>query len=75
MFRDLTSLAEGAGYDIVVVGAGAGGMAAAVFAATAGRSVLVVERTDYVGGTSALSAATTGAACTSWPATRSSRGC
>lgn len=59
MFRDVTSLADPASYDIVVVGAGAGGLAAAVFAATAGRRVLVVERTEFVGGSSALSAATT----------------
>ena len=59
MFRDLTSIPDGAAYDLVVVGSGAAGMAAGVFAAVADRSVLVVERTEYVGGTSALSAATT----------------
>ena len=48
-----------AGFDVVVAGAGAAGMAAAVFAALEGLSVLLVERTDFVGGTSALSAATT----------------
>jgi succinate dehydrogenase/fumarate reductase flavoprotein subunit len=59
VFRDLTSIPDGAAYDLVVVGSGAAGMAAGVFAAVADRSVLVVERTEYVGGTSALSAATT----------------
>ncbi len=59
MNTELSALAENPSFDLVVVGAGSGGMAAAAFAALAGRSVLVVERTEYVGGTSALSAATT----------------
>lgn len=59
MFVALDRIADGETYDVIVVGAGAGGMAAAVFAAIAGRKVLLVERTEYVGGTSALSAATT----------------
>lgn len=59
MFATLDKIADGETYDVIVVGAGAGGMAAAVFAAIADRRVLVVERTEYVGGTSALSAATT----------------
>lgn len=46
-------------YDVVVLGAGAGGMSAAVFAALEGARVLLVERTEYLGGTSAFSAATT----------------
>ena len=41
-----------------MIGSGVAGMAAALFAAIEGRKVLVVERTEYVGGTSALSAAT-----------------
>ncbi len=62
-------LAEvGDGYDVVVLGAGSGGMSAAVFAALEGARVLLVERTEYLGGTSAWSAATT------WiPLTRHSR--
>lgn len=59
MFTTLKSLPEPARYDLIVVGSGAAGLAAAVFAAIEGRSVLVVERTNHVGGTSALSAATT----------------
>lgn len=45
-------------YDVVVVGAGAGGLAAAVFAALEGATTLLVESTEYVGGTSAYSAGT-----------------
>jgi succinate dehydrogenase/fumarate reductase flavoprotein subunit len=59
MFRTIDSIPEGATYDLVVVGAGAGGMSAALFAAIQSRKVLLVESTEYVGGTSALSAATT----------------
>ena len=46
-------------YDIIVLGAGAGGMAAATFAALEGARVLLVERTEYLGGTTSYSAATT----------------
>lgn len=42
-------------YDLVVVGSGAGGMTAAVTAADQGLNVLLVEKTDQYGGTSALS--------------------
>ena len=59
MFRTIEAIPEAARYDVVVIGSGAAGMAAALFAAIDGRKVLVVERTEYVGGTSALSAATT----------------
>ncbi|WP_187640279.1 FAD-dependent oxidoreductase [Bosea sp. F3-2] len=59
MFTTLKALPEQPEYDLVVVGSGAAGLSAAVFAAIEGRSVLVIERTDHVGGTSALSAATT----------------
>jgi len=57
--KKLTDIAEGAAYDVAVLGAGAAGMAAAVFAALEGRRVILIERTEYVGGTSAYSAATT----------------
>ncbi len=59
MFVTLDQIPEGATYDVIIVGSGAAGMAAAVFAAIAGHKPLVIERTEYVGGTSALSAATT----------------
>jgi succinate dehydrogenase/fumarate reductase flavoprotein subunit len=43
-------------YDVVVVGAGAAGMSAALFSAIQGARTLLVEKTALVGGTSALSA-------------------
>ncbi|MEY5100183.1 MAG: hypothetical protein RJA36_2902, partial [Pseudomonadota bacterium] len=46
-------------FDLVVVGAGGAGMSAALFAAIDGARVLLVERTEYVGGTTAWSAGTT----------------
>ena len=54
----LDTLPQDARYDVVVIGAGGAGMAAALFAALEGLRVLLVERTAHVGGTSALSAAT-----------------
>ncbi|MEZ5448833.1 MAG: FAD-binding protein [Thiolinea sp.] len=36
-------------YDVVVLGAGAAGMAAAVFAALNGSKTLLLESTEYVG--------------------------
>lgn len=42
-------------YDVVVIGAGAGGMAAALSASIEGRSVLLAEKTDRVGGSTAVS--------------------
>ncbi|WP_053384503.1 FAD-dependent oxidoreductase [Leucobacter celer] len=42
-------------YDVIVVGAGAAGLSAAIFAAQSGASVLVLERSASIGGTSALS--------------------
>ena len=54
----LTFLADGQEFDVVVLGAGAGGLAAAVFAALEGARVLLVESTEFVGGTSAFSAGT-----------------
>lgn len=45
--------------DLLVIGAGAGGMSAALSAAIKGLDVLVCEKTDMVGGTSATSGGTT----------------
>jgi len=42
-------------FDVVVVGSGAGGMTAAIRAADLGASVLMVEKADVYGGTSATS--------------------
>ncbi|MDR3451467.1 MAG: FAD-dependent oxidoreductase [Rhodoferax sp.] len=55
----LKAIPESARFDVVVIGAGGAGMAAALFAAIEGKSVLLVERTEYVGGTTAWSAGTT----------------
>lgn len=54
----LENVPDHARYDIVVAGAGAAGMAAALYAAIAGKKVLLVERTEFLGGTTALSAGT-----------------
>ena len=42
-------------YDVIVAGAGAGGMTAAAVAASQGLKVLLVEKTEYIGGTTAWS--------------------
>jgi thioredoxin reductase (NADPH) len=44
-----TTVSDGAGFDVVVIGAGPGGLAAAVYATSEGLSTLVVER-ESVGG-------------------------
>lgn len=49
----LKSLPESASYDVVVIGAGGAGMAAALYAAIDGASVLLIERSEFVGGTTA----------------------
>jgi hypothetical protein len=49
--------------DLVVIGAGGAGLAAALFAALEGASVLLVERTGFVGGTTAWSAGTSWIPC------------
>jgi succinate dehydrogenase/fumarate reductase flavoprotein subunit len=46
-------------YDLVVIGAGGAGLSAALHAAIDGARVLIVERSEFVGGTTALSAGTT----------------
>jgi succinate dehydrogenase/fumarate reductase flavoprotein subunit len=42
-------------YDVIVIGAGAGGMTAAAVAAAEGLRVLLIEKTAFVGGTTAWS--------------------
>jgi succinate dehydrogenase/fumarate reductase flavoprotein subunit len=59
MMTPLASILDNAEFDIIVIGAGAGGMAAALFAAIENQKVLIIESTEYVGGTSAYSAAAT----------------
>lgn len=43
-------------FDVIVIGAGGAGMTAALVAAIQGLDVLVIEKSSYVGGTTALSA-------------------
>ena len=45
-------------YDLVVLGAGAGGMTAALVAAIEGLRVLLIEKSDQIGGTTARSSGT-----------------
>ncbi len=59
MNLQLGSLPPDAAFDVVVIGAGGAGMAAALFAAIDNARVLLVEHTGYVGGTTAWSAGTT----------------
>lgn len=59
VLEKLDGLPEGGSFDVVVVGAGGAGLGAALFAALEGAKVLLVERTSFVGGTTALSAGTT----------------
>src|SRR3954464_1502815 len=44
--------------DLLVLGSGAGGLGAAVVAANEGLTTLVLEKTEFVGGTTAYSAGT-----------------
>lgn len=46
-------------FDVAVIGSGAGGLAAATFAALNGARTVLIERTEFVGGTTAFSAGTT----------------
>jgi len=59
MLPTLDDIADNTSYDVVVLGAGGAGMSAALYATIAGAKVLLVESTEYVGGTTAYSAATT----------------
>jgi len=55
----LSQLSEDDSFDVVVIGAGGAGMSSALFATLKGARVLLVESTEYLGGTTALSAGTT----------------
>ncbi|WP_277185833.1 FAD-dependent oxidoreductase [Caballeronia sp. BR00000012568055] len=59
MVETLGNLSEQEVFDVVVIGAGGAGMSAALFAAIDGARVLLVEHTEYVGGSTAYSAGTT----------------
>ncbi|MEQ1649124.1 MAG: FAD-binding protein, partial [Hyphomicrobiaceae bacterium] len=59
MLTTTAALPDKSEFDIIVIGAGAGGMAAALFAAIENQKVLLIERTEYLGGTSAYSASAT----------------
>ena len=59
LLASLKEFPEAATYDVAVIGAGGAGLAAALCAAITGARVLLVERTEFVGGTTALSAGTT----------------
>lgn len=59
MIIPLADLKSDTRFDIVAIGGGVAGMAAALFGAIEGKRVLLVERTELLGGTSALSAGTT----------------
>ncbi|HKI97835.1 MAG TPA: FAD-dependent oxidoreductase [bacterium] len=53
-----SATAVAAEFDLVVLGAGVGGLTAALVAAIEGRRVLVIEKSRFVGGTSARSSGT-----------------
>jgi succinate dehydrogenase/fumarate reductase flavoprotein subunit len=59
MVETLDKLGQNETFDVVVIGAGGAGMSAALVAAIDGARVLLVESTEYVGGSTAYSAGTT----------------
>ncbi|MEO8507734.1 MAG: FAD-dependent oxidoreductase [Betaproteobacteria bacterium] len=58
MTADARTLPEGDDYDVIVIGAGAGGMTAALVARLEGKRTLLIERSDRIGGTTARSSGT-----------------
>ena len=52
------AIEDGGRFDVAVIGSGAAGLAAALFSAKRGARVLLLERTEHVGGSSAWSAGT-----------------
>lgn len=54
--RSLQDVTEGEAFDVVVIGAGGAGMAAALFAAISGLKAILIEHTGQVGGATAYSA-------------------
>lgn len=65
MLIDLADVApQSPAFDVIVIGAGGAGLAAALFAAIDGARVLLVEHTEHVGGTTAYSGGTTWIPCT-----------
>ena len=52
--------------DLLILGTGAGGLAAAVTGANEGLSTLVLEKTEFLGGTTAYSAGTCWSPARAW---------
>lgn len=59
MLTMIQALGDRPSFDVAVIGAGGAGLSAAVMAAADGARVLLVESTEFLGGTTAYSAATT----------------